>query len=1126
MIVRAKGRLIRRRPIWAAVVLLSAFIVPAGVAVSLPAEAAGPVRGGDVCAEAIAEAGTGHGPYGHYRLVRAPAQGGSGSDVVVGTPGPDHLVGGSGNDVLCGLGGDDVLEGGSGNDFLDGGPGKDTLDGGSGNDTLVNGEVNDGGSGNNTVTPSTGVGDTPAPPDVSATMPRTVRDEITGDFLGKGYDQRMRVEDTSLNIYDAASRGGALLPNPATTDLAGSTSNVSYSCPPLTCHMYPWSYYSDQNTADCPLCFQGYDDTFHLRTVYLANNADNIFMAGVTGDSLVPNVGALYSNLVYVLPHDGSCASSVCALAIIGLPTYHRDCESCPVWSISTTSLAAGTIGGKPYLAVGLSDSGVQIYDVSNPRSPRLTGTFTGFNLADGSQAAATALAWDPAGSGLLAIGLLSIGNLGYGIRVNADGSLVPGWTTWGLQGGINLGYGVLSAAFGQRPDGRPVVAFGLNDGTVRLVDPVDMTSTLAQSSPVAGVAAINPIPQFYEQNGGTDFAVSYQTVAAPAWAGIGGLLRWDGTSDPLTALPVSTGTNTSVTADWSSFRTWFPGIKEGRVEVSNGSDEPVTVALKAASDSQSGCWYAPAWADPAGTTPALPPTVTLAPHQTSLYTMGVYTAGSDGTCAASALTSETSDPWRGYLVVTPVAHPADQRLVKLNFHANMTIDVTDQAGGATTAGIAPVSAAGSAYGTWKLAIGVPAGPVTTPNQAAPTVAAARITTAAMTSGPPVYRFDVTGATYQLPVPYSDQMSMPPLVVQGCQATAPTGPNSCPAIGGHWTTMGTIVPTIAPTIVTQGSTATLQLGPSTFWYEQPAKATAYTHLRVTMGDGTAPSAPIALGALPAPQDSPSGGAGPVLTAPGPTLKMVDTGIDLAPVQVAVQSTGGSDLDFTDPHYARIYYRRASDKRLVTNLLPVGGDPEYVGVTPYAGAAYPNNGTADPGAPGVFQGYHYVATTSTQPPAIWAYVSFGDPTPVPTSGSVPLQGVGLSPSVTYATAAGTIAGGLRLAGCTDYSNGACRLAAPSPPASGPVVPAMYAAFTGNRAVVGLLTAIPTTTAESTLPLQHSPTGPPVPLVSSPLSLSDASTAALGDASLFPVGGQVDTTLVTHGVLTSLAGLTAR
>jgi hypothetical protein len=42
-------------------------------------------------------------------------------------------------------------------------------------------------------------------------MPRTVRDEVTGDFLGRGYDQWMRIGPTGLNVYDSPSRGGGLL---------------------------------------------------------------------------------------------------------------------------------------------------------------------------------------------------------------------------------------------------------------------------------------------------------------------------------------------------------------------------------------------------------------------------------------------------------------------------------------------------------------------------------------------------------------------------------------------------------------------------------------------------------------------------------------------------------------------------------------------------------------------------------------------------------------------------------------------------------------------------------------------------------------------------------------------------
>ena len=141
-----------------------------------------------VCDQAIAEAGTGTGTYGKYRLVRAPAEGGSGSDVVVGTDGADHLDGGSGNDVVCGLGGDDVLDGGSGNDYLDGGPGKDELHGGTGNDTLAGGEVNDGGTGTTTL--------------VAASAPAT-----TVQTFHYGTDGSL-VNDTTGSSGDPATTGG------------------------------------------------------------------------------------------------------------------------------------------------------------------------------------------------------------------------------------------------------------------------------------------------------------------------------------------------------------------------------------------------------------------------------------------------------------------------------------------------------------------------------------------------------------------------------------------------------------------------------------------------------------------------------------------------------------------------------------------------------------------------------------------------------------------------------------------------------------------------------------------------------------------------------------------------------
>lgn len=107
-----------------------------------------------MCELAIASALSGSEAYRRYEVVYAPEQGGSGSQIVVGTEGDDVLDGGSGHDLVCGLGGDDRLSGGAGKDTLVGGEGADRLYGESGGDTLhgdADDPVLDGGSGRNAV---------------------------------------------------------------------------------------------------------------------------------------------------------------------------------------------------------------------------------------------------------------------------------------------------------------------------------------------------------------------------------------------------------------------------------------------------------------------------------------------------------------------------------------------------------------------------------------------------------------------------------------------------------------------------------------------------------------------------------------------------------------------------------------------------------------------------------------------------------------------------------------------------------------------------------------------------------------------------------------------------------------
>ncbi len=69
-------------------------------------------------------------------------EGGNGKDCVVGGDGNDTLIGGNGKDVLLGETGDDILAGGGEGDVIDGGEGKDRLDGGIGVDACY-GSKND-----------------------------------------------------------------------------------------------------------------------------------------------------------------------------------------------------------------------------------------------------------------------------------------------------------------------------------------------------------------------------------------------------------------------------------------------------------------------------------------------------------------------------------------------------------------------------------------------------------------------------------------------------------------------------------------------------------------------------------------------------------------------------------------------------------------------------------------------------------------------------------------------------------------------------------------------------------------------------------------------------------------------
>lgn len=930
----------------------------------------------------------------------------------------------------------------------------------------------------------------PAAPlvDISAGMPRTMRDDLTGDFLGRGYDQRMRAEGTNLNIYDSPSRGGTLLRS-TPLDLAPAPDSGVYDAFGwrTSLYRYTWADYGQESPQSCLGCFQALWESYHLNTIYLARNNDNLFLTGTTGNTF--DDGTPYRNLLYVLPPDGSRASAICARYQVILPNqYPADPDQGSggiVRAIGVTSLAAGYVDGVPYLAVGLSDGGVQIYNVAG--TPQLTSAFIGMATPDLSQTPPTTLAWDPSGSGLLAIGVISWANEGFFVQVNGNGIAQPDWLTWAHQGTDALVPSPLCAAFGQRLDGSPVVAFGMTDGTLQLVDPKATgpeTNALAVSSAGPGaIVAVNPIPRLDGTVGGSDYAVSYQ--GSSVLAGTGGLLRWDGTSSGLTAQPVSAGSPDTVSPDWDSFRAWYPGIKEGRFQVSNTSGEPVTVALHASPSPGSGCWYAPGWAD----APAFPAEgITVPAGQASpIYTMGAYTAGANGGCAATDLTGG----WLGYLVVTPVSHPADTRLACLRLNRDMTVDVTEQAGGATTVSVTSAHNQLAAFGLWTITVSTPPAPA----PQTPAVTGSRVTSADW-PGPAVYRFDVTGAVYQLPADdqFGTQVMVAPLLVQGS------------VDGASWTSLGSLVPATGPT-VTAGSAdapAQLTLGKATFWWENPPGAPAYQAIRVGLGPAGAPCSPVTLADLPAPAAEP-GATGVSIASPTSdnVARPVASGVDQAPLLVQVLDANSSPLPASDPSYQRIFYRDGSGN-LVTNLFATGADPAgFIAVGPYPGA-YPNDGSLSKG-PAVAGTYHYVSTTSTTDQHITGYAGGVLNAGVPAYSPVEVHAAAISPVAGAAPASE----GISLAGCTDFTGSAlCRLA-PS------TAPALFLDTAGG-AQIGILTAVQAMTSVASLPLQQTAGAPEHRLAAAPLTVS-GTAATLTDTSGFAPGDHVDTWLVTHGAL---------
>ena len=905
----------------------------------------------------------------------------------------------------------------------------------------------------------------PAPVDQSNRLPRTARDEITGDFLGYGYDQHARVEGSNLNIYAPPGKGGGLLKSTPT--------DVS---PPHPTTWPVFATWGSENWQNCGGCFDALDAAYHFLTVFLAYDGTNIYLTGYRGSGTAADP---YANVLYVLAGDGSCASQVCSLGHTDL-NIHLSCtwtDSEP-WryidrAVATTALAVGKSGNATFVAVGGSDYGVGIY-YWNGANLYNTDNYAAMAITSDpcTQTPITALAWDPRGSGLLAVGVTNWRYIGYFAQISEVGGKVTSSVTWGQIGGLPNGYfgaTPLSAAIGYRPNStKPVVAFGLTDGSVRLLDP-----TTSNPTPVAQITnlpeapvAIDPMPRL-DLSGTTDYAVALQVMSNVA-SGAGVFLT-DGGGTTLTRNIVGvdgSGNSVTVTADFDSYRAWFPGYKQGRFTLQNNSPYPVTVTLPQSSSSGKGCWFAPSWADGGQQFPVsgveIDPGGSAGP-----FSMGAYTAGSDGKCAADP-DEHKSAVWRAYLVFTPGAGAADPaggnvqaetRLVDVQLDPeDWSVSLTDQKGGSLPVTKSAATGAGAALGAWTFTLGGAAAPSVTGT--APSLTGYQITPA-IQSIPSVYRFDVGQTTWSVlglgATPRQVQGLIPPLQVQGLPATP----------GAKWANVGQLMPTGKLNV--SGTTVTVP--GATFFWENAVGGPQYIKFQVVPGGSTAlTSASVNLSDLHFCYTTGATDATPCPTPPTVsnigfngvigTQKVMANGLDQ--VLLATTVSAGSALPAGDDAYNKVFYRTGSATgALVTNLYrqdsTAGCDPDcytaFVGVQPGPGAylntggnAAVRRGTSLRGPSG--QNAGYASSNSPNPTLVFALVQLQQLGYHSSAATVQGYSTNLAP----ATGSDTAVQGFGFTGCSGETTGSCLIAPTSASRaalyqagsveSGPVIGALF------------------------------------------------------------------------------------
>ncbi|MFF7182965.1 hypothetical protein [Streptomyces sp. NPDC008121] len=728
--------------------------------------------------------------------------------------------------------------------------------------------------------------------DESARLPALKTNEVTGDFLGLGHDQRAVLEEavTGLNgssvklrIYDGKG-----------DKLKETTLSLGEWKPPRGVLADPWAHH-------------GWADRAGLTGTKISAGKDgNLYVAGILGK--VPDFYA--AALVKIdTRHDMRQVDT----KVVPLVRIDGDINRAPI----VTSLDVGVVNGVETLAVGQSAGGVRLYSTSDlgfqgavyEDWKRWSYMTWGRDLVTAVKFSGEGSVKTPEGNKVTG---LAIGRLAYDYEDYSTHSLymVDPAAKKGLWQQVE------SAHFDSGEIKAPT-AFAFDDENQRLavswwhekqkdgrLESLQIRDTssgqeLLHSAPIGPAARLSFVK--VGSNGELHLVVGSRETDTNQV-----LVHRSG--DLLEAIDLLSSGRASKTVPDFEMRSWFPGYKSLRLSVVNTTGKKLEARLKASDSGDKGCWSN----IQVGQLPPFPSssfTPIRASEKSADFASVVLTSGPAGACG-------TEERRFGYIEVQPVGEPGMRSVVKLKQQGSQLGAVEQVGSGVLKITAENLGDIGS--GQQQLVVSLAAGAPEAVR--APQVAGKRLTTTSPDGDParPVYRFDVTDAAWKVPGADNDLTGtqLPAMTVQGTTN------------GLVWEDLGKLKPVTAPALT--GDTVTL--GKSSFYWENVKDARQYTGIRVQSGGMV--SQPVVLRDLPAPslgtEELTLSFLRPITESP-----LRANGIDQEPVEVALKPRTSPALDASRPEYDRVFYR-GEGKMLLTGLLDVDNPYSHAAISSLPG----------------------------------------------------------------------------------------------------------------------------------------------------------------------------------------------